>query len=98
LEYSTLGIGIRIDHLFGSYYEKDLKEGRITREEALDILQLLWIKLNELDWLFAHGEFRLRGVASLQAVTIGGMDENGKDVTNDLTYLVLEAARSLPVD
>lgn len=96
LEYSTLGIGVRIDHLFGPFYEKDLKEGRITKEETLGILQLLWIKLNELGLVYSPTVSSVYGgVASLQAVTIGGTDENGKDVTNDLTYLTLEAAKTL---
>lgn len=96
LEYSTLGIGVRIDHLFGSFYEKDIKEGRITKEETLGILQLLWIKLNELGLVYSPTVSSVYGgVASLQAVTIGGTDEEGKDVTNDLTYLTLEAAKTL---
>jgi pyruvate formate-lyase/glycerol dehydratase family glycyl radical enzyme len=96
MEYSTLGIGIRIDYLFGPFYERDVKEGRLTKEEALDILQLLWIKLNELGLVYSPTVSSVYGgVASLQAVTIGGTDKSGRDVTNDLTYLVLEAARQL---
>ena len=96
LEYSTLGIGVRIDHLFGSFYKKDLKEGRINKEETLGILQLLWIKLNELGLVYSPTVSSVYGgVASLQAVTIGGTDGNGKDVTNDLTYLTMEAAKTL---
>ncbi|MBN1652720.1 MAG: hypothetical protein JXA30_02980 [Deltaproteobacteria bacterium] len=98
LEYSTLGIGVRIDHIFRPYYEKDLAEKRITKEETLGILQLLWIKLNELGLVYSPTVSSVYGgVASLQAVTIGGTDENGKDVTNDLTYLTLEAAKSLKI-
>lgn len=96
LEYSTLGIGIRIDKLFGPFYEKDLAEGRLDRDEALDLLQLLWIKFNELGLVYSPLVSSVYGgVASLQAVTIGGTDKTGKDVTNDLTYLVLEAAEKL---
>jgi choline trimethylamine-lyase len=96
LEYSTLGIGIRIDQIFLPFYEKDLKEGRLTREETLGILQLLWIKLNELGLVYSPTVSSVYGgVASLQAVTIGGTDEKGNDVTNDLTYLTLEAAKTL---
>ncbi|HNQ17538.1 MAG TPA: pyruvate formate lyase family protein [Smithellaceae bacterium] len=98
LEYSTLGIGVRIDYLFGPYYEKDLKEGKITKEETLGILQLLWIKLNELGLVYSPTVSSVySGVASLQAVTIGGTDEKGRDVTNDLTYLTMEAAKSLKI-
>jgi len=96
LEYSTLGIGIRIDHLFAPFYEKDRKEGRLTREETLEILQLLWVKFNELGLVYSPLVSSVYGgVASLQAVTIGGVDKKGKDITNDLTYLVLEAAKAM---
>jgi choline trimethylamine-lyase len=96
LEYSTLGIGIRIDLLLYPYYEKDVKEGRLTRDEALEILQLLWIKLNELGLVYSPMVSSVYGgVASLQALTIGGTDKEGHDVTNELTYVVLETAKSL---
>ncbi len=94
LEYSTLGIGIRIDYLLGPYYEKDLREGLITRDEALDLLQLLWVKFLELGLVYSPLVTSVYGgVASLQSVTLGGTDEEGCDVTNELTYLVLEAAK-----
>ena len=96
LEYSTLGIGIRVDHLLGPYYEKDLKEGRITRQEALETLQLLWAKFLELGLVYSPLVTSVYGgVASLQAITIGGTDRNGNDVTNELSYLVLETARTM---
>jgi formate C-acetyltransferase len=96
LEFSTLGIGIRFDYLLGPYYERDLKEGRITRDETIEILQLLWVKFLELGLVYsplitsAYG-----GVASLQAITLGGTDPEGRDITNKLTYLVLEAAKEM---
>lgn len=96
LEYSTLGIGIRLDYLFGPYYEKDLKDGRITSDEALAILQLLWAKFLELGLVYSPLVTSVYGgVASLQAITLGGTDRQGNDVTNDLTYLALEAARTM---
>ncbi|MCK9229698.1 MAG: hypothetical protein M0Q23_05370 [Syntrophales bacterium] len=96
LEYSTLGIGLRVDYVLGPYYEKDLKEGRITREEALEMLQLLWVKFLELGLVYSPLVTSVYGgVASLQAVTIGGLDREGRDVTNELSYLVLEAAKTM---
>ncbi len=96
LEYSTLGIGIRFDHLLGPYYEADLREGRITREEGLEILQLLWVKFLELGLVYSPLVTSIYGgVASLQAVTIGGTDKKGRDITNELTYLVLETAKTM---
>ena len=96
LEYSTLGIGIRLDYLLGPYYEKDLEEGRITRDEALEVLQLLWVKFLELGLVYSPLVTSVYGgVASLQALTIGGTDGKGRDVTNELTYLVLETANTM---
>jgi formate C-acetyltransferase len=96
IEYSTLGIGVRFDKVFGPYYQDDLKNHRTTREEALELLQLLWVKFHELGLIYsptltaAYG-----GVASLQAITVGGVDEHGDDVTNEMTYLVLETAERM---
>ncbi len=96
LEYSTLGIGLRIDYLLGPYYEKDLEEGRITEDEAMEILNLLWVKFLELGLVYSPLVTSIYGgVASLQAITLGGTDGEGRDVTNKLTYLVLEAAKMM---
>ena len=94
IEFSTLGIGVRFDKVFGPYYEKDLAAGRISKEEALELLQLLWLKFHELGLIYSPTLSAVYGgVAALQAVCIGGVDENGKDVTNEMTYLVLETAK-----
>jgi pyruvate formate-lyase/glycerol dehydratase family glycyl radical enzyme len=96
IEYSTLGIGVRFDKVFGPYYQDDLRNNRTTREEALELLQLLWVKFHELGLIYsptltaAYG-----GVASLQAITLGGVDEHGNDITNEMTYLVLETAERM---
>ena len=96
LEYSTLGIGVRLDKVFGPYYELDLKEGRITREEALELLQLLWVKFHGLGLVYSPMLSGIYGgVESLQAITIGGVDADGNDVTNHMTYLVLETAETM---
>jgi pyruvate formate-lyase/glycerol dehydratase family glycyl radical enzyme len=96
IETSTLGIGLRFDKIFGPFYEKDLSEGRITREEALELLQLLWVKFHELGLIYSPMLSGIYGgVESLQAITIGGTDGEGRDVTNSMTYLVLDTAESM---
>ena len=96
IEYSTLGIGVRFDKVFGPYYEKDLRNGRITREEALELLQLLWVKFHELGLIYSPMLSGIYGgVESLQAMTIGGLGPDGRDVTNEMTYLVLETAETM---
>jgi formate C-acetyltransferase len=96
IEYSTLGIGVRFDKLFGPYYERDLAAGRITREEALELLQMLWVKFHELGLIYSPMLSGIYGgVESLQAITLGGVDREGNDITNQMTFLVLEAAESM---
>ena len=96
IEYSTLGIGVRFDKVFGTFYDKDLASGRITREGALELLQLLWVKIHELGLIYSPTLSSIYGgVGSLQAITLGGVDDSGKDVTNEMTYLVLETAASM---
>lgn len=96
LEYSTLGIGVRFDKVFGPFFEQDLANGRITREEALELLQLLWVKFHELGLVYSPMLSGIYGgVESLQAITLGGLDENGRDVTNEMTYLVLETGQTM---
>jgi formate C-acetyltransferase len=96
LEYSTLGIGVRFDKIFGPYYARDFKDQKISKEEALELLQLLWVKFHELGLVYSPMLSGIYGgVESLQALTLGGVDENGKDITNEMTYLVLETGETM---
>lgn len=81
----------RIDQYLLPYYEKDIAEGRITREEAKELLECFWIKPNyAYDFIWRVG--RTRGITSGygQLVTIGGIGPDGEDASNDLTWLILE--------
>ncbi len=73
----------RVDQYLYPYYRRDLKEGRITREQALEALQEYLIKLS-CNRFFGPNN-----------VTIGGVDREGKDATNEISYLFLEAFESL---
>jgi len=96
IEFNTWGIGVRFDKLFGPYYEEDLKEGKITRDDALELMQLLWVKFNELGLVYSPTVTgAVGGMASVAAITIGGVDEKGNDITNEMTYLVLDTARTM---
>ncbi len=80
------GIG-RIDVLLGKYLKKDLAQGVLTIDEAREILAHFFIK--GCEWI--TGERTVSGDAQhYQNLVIGGIDENGEDVTNEVTYLVLD--------
>lgn len=80
------GIG-RLDVLLGKYLKNDLKSGAITLDEAREILAHFFIK--GCEWI--DGKLRISGDAQhYQNIVLSGIDENGKDVTNEVTMLVLD--------
>jgi pyruvate formate-lyase/glycerol dehydratase family glycyl radical enzyme len=85
----------RIDQWAYPYYKKDIEEGRITRQEASELLALLWVKLNEMQ-MVSGSYFEKEAAGSLlQQVTLGGTTIDGKDATNELSYMTLEVARQV---
>ncbi len=87
------GIG-RIDYLLGNYLKNDLNAGVITIEEAREILAHFFIK--GCEWI--NGLFIGSGDGQhYQNILLGGIDENGKDVTNEVTYLVLDVLEELGI-
>ena len=83
-----------IDRILYPYYEKDLKEGKITRQFAAEMLGALWLKTRENESLVTiKREHRAAPGTLLPDVTICGIDENGLDMTNEISWLVLEVMR-----
>jgi pyruvate formate-lyase/glycerol dehydratase family glycyl radical enzyme len=89
------GIGFgRLDQYLYPFYKKDIEEGRITRENARELIGLFYIKLNELVMPFssnASGGSTGSGQLPLSGITLGGVTPQGKDAINELSYLFLEA-------
>ena len=87
------GIG-RIDCLLGDYLKKDLANGTITLDEAREILSHFFIK--GCEWV--NGQFIGSGDGQhYQNIVLAGIDENGNEVTNEVTYLVLEILEELGI-
>jgi formate C-acetyltransferase len=66
----------RIEQFLNSYYERDIKEGDLTKEETQELIDCFLIKLSHV----GHGDH----------VGVGGVKSNGQDATNDLSYMILE--------
>lgn len=82
----------RFDVIFRSYWEKDRDAGRLTTEEGLELIKWCLLKHTEYSILYSPMIAQSYGGAQrLQNICIGGVDEAGKDVTNDLTYMVMNA-------
>ena len=88
---SSYNLG-RIDQYLYPYYKADIDNCVITKEEAQELLDCLWIKVAELS-LF-QDEITAQyaaGYCITVQVTAGGIDQYGNDAVNDLSYQVIQA-------
>jgi len=83
----------RFDQYMYPYYEADLKAGKVTREDAQELIDCIWVKLNDLnkarDAASAEG---FAGYSLFQNLIAGGQNKEGVDVTNDLSFMCIEAS------
>jgi pyruvate formate-lyase/glycerol dehydratase family glycyl radical enzyme len=93
---STHNLG-RFDQYMYPFYKKDLEKGSINNEEVLALLCELRLKCMRPENIKLSRAKRSQhaGFAKWRNMTIGGVTVDGKDASNELTYLVLEAANRL---
>lgn len=84
----------RFDQYMYPYYEKDIRNGVITRFQAQELIDCVWVKLNDLnkcrDAVSAEG---FAGYSLFQNLIVGGQTPDGKDATNDLSFMCLDATK-----
>ena len=71
----------RIDQILWPYYQADYSAGLLTRDEAVEIMAEFACKL--------YLEY------DVQAITLGGVDNQGKDAVNELSYIILDATEQV---
>jgi pyruvate-formate lyase len=71
----------RLDKILYPYYRADIDAGRVTRQDAVELMEELACKLY-LDY-------------EVQAITLGGVDEYGKSAVNEMSYIILEASKNI---
>ena len=83
----------RFDQYMYPYYKKDMEAGTITREFAQELMDCIWVKLNDLnkcrDAASAEG---FAGYSLFQNLIAGGQNKDGEDVTNDLSFMCIQAS------
>ncbi len=86
----------RFDQYMFPYYSADLESGRLTRERAKELLECYWIKHNYA-YDFQCRVMNNQGINSGfgQLITIGGIDADGNDASNQLTWLILEVIEEM---
>lgn len=75
----------RMDQYLYPYYKKDIENGILTHEFAIELLSSAFIKIGE--------KFALLNSNDVVNICIGGVDKEGKDATNELSYAILEAVK-----
>ncbi len=89
----------RLDQILWPYYQKDVRVNKITREFALELIEELNLKLT---WNVTLIPTELTMIANAlgqntQTITISGLNKDGTDSTNELSYLFLEAYKNIKV-
>ncbi len=83
----------RVDQYLGSFYEADVSSGRITHEKAQELLDLFYLKVAEMNKIWPYfATLAGPGYTSGQLMTIGGVTRDGKDATNDVSFMMLQSA------
>ncbi len=87
----------RADQFLYPFYKKDKEAGLITDEEVLELLECLRVKVMQYNFVGGGKLQRAKwsGMARWNNLVIGGVDENGNDATNELSYLILDAAKNV---
>ncbi len=83
----------RFDQYMYPYYKKDIESGRMTKEFAQELMDCIWVKLNDLnkvrDAASAEG---FAGYGLFQNLIAAGQDKDGIDATNELSFMCIEAS------
>ena len=91
----ALNLG-RFDQYMYPYYAKDIAAGTLTQERAQELIEALWIKLSEWVWAISSNTAKFfAGYNSFQNLTVGGRTRDGRDATNELSYMCLKATENV---
>ena len=86
----------RFDQYIYPYYRRDIDGGRMTKDDARELLEALWVKHSDVIKAGTYSSAKNNGgFATTIAVTLSGVGPDGADATNELTGLCLEAERSV---
>lgn len=84
----------RFDQYMYPYYKKDIEAGILTPESAMELIEELYIRVTSNVWFQSTVmAYIFGGYYRYPHLDVGGLDENGKDASNELSYLCLRAMR-----
>lgn len=89
----------RMDQYLYPFFRADIDSGVLTEARALELIECMWVGMAQFVDLYVSptgGAFN-EGYAHWEAVTIGGQTPNGRDATNELSYLFLKSKQEFPL-
>lgn len=89
----------RMDQYLYPFYKKDVESGILDEQHAIELIECMWVGMAQFIDMYISpcgGAFN-EGYAHWEAVTIGGQTPDGRDATNDLTYLFMKSKREFPL-
>ncbi len=88
----------RLDQVLYPWYRRDIEAGRLDVAGALELVGCLWLKIaDNVTMVPEASEEMFGGAGTVPAVTLGGVDEQGRDAVNDLTYIMLRVTELLRI-
>ena len=91
----ALNLG-RFDQYMHPYFAADIEKGFLTKDQAQELIEALWIKLSEWVWAISSNTAKFfAGYNSFQNLTVGGRTRDGRDATNELSYMCLQATENV---
>ena len=89
----------RIDQYLGRYYEQDIANGTLTPEDAQELVDMFFLKLMELNKIWSERATKSNpGYTCGTLITLGGVDMEGRDATNPVTYMFLQSSARLSLN
>lgn len=86
----------RFDQYMYPYYQADMKAGKLNRESALELIECLWVKFNEINKVRDESSTKaFGGYPMFQNLIVGGQTPDGRDSTNELSYLCMDATETI---
>jgi formate C-acetyltransferase len=86
----------RLDQILLPLLQKDMRQGDLTREAALELIECFFLKTSEtVDLLEGMATIGIGGNTTFIEITIGGLDRQGRDATNELSFLFLDAVEEM---
>lgn len=86
----------RLDRILYPYYQRDVEMGILDEGKALEIIECLWLKFNEIVYMRnAHSAKYFAGFPIGFNIAVGGLDEEGNNVENAISFLLLKAQENI---